>query len=142
METTARRVRLNRATGDGFADGEVKTSYSDLKPQTDGALLASSDPIHVSAEHMAARGKPAIATYAGNASDLAPWLKDAQINRDRNLRLQYLAGLELNKQHGNYIHAEMMNYRRFPEDFFVGRRGWYYRMLVKGITGSFPSSPP
>src|SRR5215467_1457036 len=67
METTARRVRLNRATGDGFADSEVKTSYSDLKPQPGGALLASGDPIHVSAEHMAARGKPAIATYAGNA---------------------------------------------------------------------------
>src|SRR3954469_7678588 len=31
------------------------------------------------------------ATYAGSASDLQPWLKDAQINRDRNLRLQYLA---------------------------------------------------
>jgi hypothetical protein len=29
------------------------------------------------------------ATYAGNARDLAPWLADAEINRDNNLRLQY-----------------------------------------------------
>ena len=29
------------------------------------------------------------ATYAGWAKDFEPWLKDAQINRDRNLRLQY-----------------------------------------------------
>src|SRR5262249_28546900 len=35
-------------------------------------------------------------TYAGRAADLKPWLASAQINRDRNLRLQYLAGLGLN----------------------------------------------
>src|SRR5262249_33748445 len=35
-------------------------------------------------------------TFAGRATDLAPWLADASINRDRNLRLQFLAGLGLN----------------------------------------------
>ena len=29
-------------------------------------------------------------TYAGRKPDLAPWLQNAQINHDRNLRLQYL----------------------------------------------------
>ncbi|HXU16421.1 MAG TPA: LptA/OstA family protein [Terriglobales bacterium] len=67
METTARVVRLNRATGDGFAQGDVKTSYSDLKPQAGGALLATSDPVHVTAEYMAARANPPLATYTGNA---------------------------------------------------------------------------
>jgi lipopolysaccharide export system protein LptA len=67
MDTTARWIHLNRASGDGFADGDVKTSYSDLKPQPDGALLSSGDPIHVTAEHMTAHRNPAIATYAGNA---------------------------------------------------------------------------
>ena len=33
-----------------------------------------------------------LATYGGQARDLAPWLADAEINRDSNLRLQYLAG--------------------------------------------------
>src|SRR4029453_19030667 len=33
------------------------------------------------------------ANYAGRGSDLTPWTRDAAINRDRNLRLQYLAGL-------------------------------------------------
>ncbi|MBV8902594.1 MAG: SAM-dependent methyltransferase, partial [Acidobacteriia bacterium] len=37
-----------------------------------------------------------LATYAGRASDLAPFLVGAQINNDLNLRLQYLAGLGLN----------------------------------------------
>jgi lipopolysaccharide export system protein LptA len=67
METTARSVRLNRATGDGFAEGDVKTTYSDLKPQPGGALLASSDPIHVTAQSMTAHNSPAIANYSGGA---------------------------------------------------------------------------
>lgn len=65
METTANTVRLNRATGEGFASGNVKTSYSDLKPQPKGALLASSDPIHVTSENMTAHN-PGTATYKGN----------------------------------------------------------------------------
>src|SRR5205085_4455729 len=35
-------------------------------------------------------------TFAGTAEDLAPWLRDASINRDSNLRLQFLAGLGFN----------------------------------------------
>ncbi len=65
--TTARTVRLNRATGDGFAQGDVKTTYSDLKPQPSGALLAASDPVHVTAKSMAAHSNLAIATYTGDA---------------------------------------------------------------------------
>ena len=45
----------------------VKTTYSDLKLQPNGALLASSDPIHVTAESMTAHNSPSIATYKGNA---------------------------------------------------------------------------
>ena len=37
-----------------------------------------------------------LATYAGQEPDLKPWLKGAEINRDGNLRLQYLAGLAVN----------------------------------------------
>ncbi|MGB7556519.1 MAG: LPS export ABC transporter periplasmic protein LptC [Candidatus Korobacteraceae bacterium] len=66
MTTTAVTVRINRQTGDGFADDNVKTTYSDLKPQPDGALLASSDPIHVTAQHMTAHKEPSVAHYTGN----------------------------------------------------------------------------
>jgi spermidine synthase len=59
-------------------------------------------------------------TYAGSASDLAPWLKDAPINRDRNLRLQYLAGLGLNLYQSGPIYAEMLAYRTVPQNLFVG----------------------
>jgi spermidine synthase len=59
-------------------------------------------------------------TYAGSGSDLAGWLKDANINRDRNLRLQYLAGLGLNLYQSGTIYSEMLAYSRYPEHLFVG----------------------
>jgi spermidine synthase len=60
-----------------------------------------------------------LATYAGQASDLQPWLQNAEINRDGNLRLQYLAGLALNLSEETYIYNQMLNYRRFPEGLFA-----------------------
>ena len=60
------------------------------------------------------------ATYAGRKSDLEPWLRDAQINRDRNLRLQYLAGFGLNLYQADVIYADMLRYvSKMPDDLFV-----------------------
>ena len=67
MTTTANSMRLNRATGDAFAEGNVKSTYSDLKPQPNGALLSSSSPIHVTARSMSVHGSSAIALYTGDA---------------------------------------------------------------------------
>jgi lipopolysaccharide export system protein LptA len=67
MTTTAQTMRMNRATGDAFAEGNVKSTYSELKAQPDGALLASSDPIHVTSRDMTAHHSPAIAVYTGDA---------------------------------------------------------------------------
>jgi spermidine synthase len=58
--------------------------------------------------------------YAAQGPDLRPWLADAQINRDRNLRLQYLAGLGLNLYEQDAIYQQMIAYRRFPEQLFTG----------------------
>jgi spermidine synthase len=59
-----------------------------------------------------------LATYAGRKRDLAKWLEKAEINRDRNLRLQYLAGMGLNLYKGREIYDDMLRYRRYPEDLF------------------------
>ncbi len=67
MATTANTIRMNRATGDALAQGDVRSTYSDLKEQPNGALLASSSPIHVTARSMTAHNTPAIALYSGNA---------------------------------------------------------------------------
>ena len=59
-------------------------------------------------------------TFAGRASDLKPWLADAMINRDRNLRLQFLAGLGLNLYQSDVIYSGMLaNAHRFPDELFV-----------------------
>jgi lipopolysaccharide export system protein LptA len=67
MVTTATTIRINRVTDDAFADGNVKSSYSELKEQSGGALLASASPIHATAAKMTAHNSPAIAIYEGNA---------------------------------------------------------------------------
>jgi spermidine synthase len=61
-----------------------------------------------------------LSTYAGDGPHLQPWLADAQINTDRNLRLQYLAGLGVNKYEQATIYAEMLSYRQPPDGIFAG----------------------
>jgi spermidine synthase len=61
-----------------------------------------------------------LSNYAGTPTDLAPWLSDAMINRDRNLRLQYLAGLGLNLYQSGPIYANMLQHARYPENMFTG----------------------
>jgi len=58
-------------------------------------------------------------TYAGRARDLAPWLEDGQINRDRDLRLQYLAGFGSNLGRESEIYREILKHRKFPDELFV-----------------------
>jgi spermidine synthase len=60
------------------------------------------------------------ATYAGSAADLKEWLRDAAINRDRNLRLQYLAGSGLNMNESDAVYAEILRSRRPPDRVFTG----------------------
>ena len=63
-------------------------------------------------------------TFAGQKADLANWLKDVQINRDRNLKLQYLAGLGLNLYQSDRIYANMLQFPfRFPDNVFSGSDG-------------------
>ena len=52
--------------------------------------------------------------YAGRLADLHDWLGAAEINRDRNLRLQYLAGEARNSREGRATYGEMLALRRPP----------------------------
>jgi spermidine synthase len=63
-----------------------------------------------------------LSTYAGRAADMGEWMKGAQINTDRNLRLQYLAGMAVNVPPGieiGILHG-ILKYYRFPGDLFIG----------------------
>jgi spermidine synthase len=62
-----------------------------------------------------------LATFAGRAEDLKGWTNDAIINRDKGLKLQYLAGLGLNLYKANDIYQHMVAYGpRLPQGMFVG----------------------
>jgi spermidine synthase len=61
-----------------------------------------------------------LGTYAGRRADLESWLRDATINTDGNLKLQYLAGSGLNLNRSNAIYRAMTRNATYPEDFFVG----------------------
>src|SRR6185437_13321849 len=52
-----------------------------------------------------------LASYTGQKSDLAPWLEGADINRDRDLRLEYLAGWGINTSLEDYMYRQMLGYR-------------------------------
>ncbi len=60
-----------------------------------------------------------LSTYAGRGADLREWLKYSQVNLDRNLRLQYLAGMGINLQRADSIYQEILRYRKYPDDLFV-----------------------
>ncbi len=77
-----------------------------------------------------------LSTYAGDAADLKPWLADAQINLDRNLRLQYLAGMTPDWYKGGPIYTDLLQYRRFPTGLFTGRPAEVGQL--RAAIGAFP----
>jgi spermidine synthase len=60
------------------------------------------------------------ATFAGQKSDLAPWLEGAQINTDADLRLSYLGGWGINSTMEDLIYRQMISYRHAPVNIFTG----------------------
>jgi spermidine synthase len=60
------------------------------------------------------------ATYAGQRSDIGLWTRGAQINRDSDLRLSYLAGWGINSALEDVLYRQMLRYRREPEGMFIG----------------------
>jgi spermidine synthase len=61
-----------------------------------------------------------LSTYAGHGPDLQRWVARAQINHDRDLRLQYLAGFGMVQNAATGIMYEILRYRRFPNPIFAG----------------------
>jgi spermidine synthase len=72
--------------------------------------------------------------YAGRARELRAWTADATLNRDINLKLQYLAGAGVNLHEGETIYQEILSYRRFPDDLFIASDATLDR-LKEAMTG-------
>jgi spermidine synthase len=60
------------------------------------------------------------ATYAGQKADLGAWVQGSDLNRDRDLRLQYLAGWGIDSRQEDKIYREIMRHRLPPEGLFIG----------------------
>jgi lipopolysaccharide export system protein LptA len=67
MTVTADRIRLLQHSGEAFAQGNVKTTYSELKVEPNGALLATAEPVHVTAQAMNMVQSTGMAHYSGGA---------------------------------------------------------------------------
>jgi spermidine synthase len=116
-------VALGRAEESPIVEGDIQQRI-DAAPQVKDSLAAV---------NLRSAGD-ILSTYAGRGKDLAPWLADAEINREKNLRLQYLAGLAANSDNRYGIFQAILNYRRYPADLFVASadiearlRSWYDR---------------
>ena len=81
-----------------------------------------------------------LATYAGQAADLRPWLAGAQINTDRNLRLEYLAGMS-NNVYDARIYENILLHRRFPDEMFIGPPEWRDALRRMPPPGGETASP-
>jgi spermidine synthase len=114
----------NTQNGQGY---DVVLSATGASPRIDvdalTARLLQPDHTYV-AESLAEVGfttpNDLLATYASRARDLEPWLAGSQINRDRNLRLMFLAGLGLNRYEQAGIYREILEHSRFPQDVLTG----------------------
>ena len=73
-------------------------------------------------------------TFTATGPMLKPWLADAQINHDSNLRLQYLAGLGLNMYQQASIYSDMLQYRHYPDGLFTATPE-HLQSLKAAITG-------
>lgn len=75
-----------------------------------------------------------MSSYAGRGPDLAAWLKGAAINTDRDLRLQYLAGMGLNVDAQDQIYLELMQARRIPPGLFVASAETLAKLRIHPVT--------
>ncbi|HZU30268.1 MAG TPA: LptA/OstA family protein [Candidatus Angelobacter sp.] len=60
---TADTIQFNRKTANAVGQGNVKTTYTDLKAQPNGAMLGSADPIHVTGNSVTASRMTGVAHY-------------------------------------------------------------------------------
>ncbi len=143
-ESTIDAVRSELATFfEVFPEGTVWANNIDGRGY-DVVLLAQIGPTHIDINAMEARFQDAgylkvgasliesgfqspldlFSTYAGSAQDLQKWLRGSAINTDRNLRLQYLAGIGLNAYTEADIFNEIAQFKRFPDGLFLANETW------------------
>lgn len=120
---------------DVFPNGTVWANDAGISGY-DLVLVAQNGPATIDLDQMARRwsgavaqslgevgfGSPAelMSTYAGRNAELRSWTAGAPINRDMDLRLQYLAGMGLNYDAASAIREKIADHYKYPEGMFTG----------------------
>ncbi len=85
----------------------------EISPRTITRRLRSNRPLQRALTEIGLPNSDALLErFAADGASLSDWLRDAQINRDCNLRLQYLAGLTPESQTAQEIFQAMVSQRR------------------------------
>lgn len=132
-------IFANSINGEGY-DIVLLGERDPEKIDVDGLQRKLEDPSHARVEQSLREvglgsAIDLLSTYAGQDRDLRPWLANAEINSDANLRLQYMAGLALNDSRETGIFNEMLQFRRFPFNLFGGSDATL-RALDEAIEGA------
>ncbi len=148
-ETSEDTIRGELATFfAAFPNGTVWANTRDGQGY-DMVFLGSLEPLKINVDEIEARllrpdygpvaqslaevgvgsGYQLFATYSGNANDLAPWTRGAEINRDSNLRLSYLAGWGVNSKLADDLYRRMISYRKKQAAPFTGTQESVGRVL-------------
>jgi spermidine synthase len=131
----------NEYLGEGYDTvlvGQVDPGPIDVGAINDRLADARFEPVRQSLSEI---GFPSAwelyGSYAGRGTEMTDYLRDAPINYDRNLRLQYLAGLGLNQREAASIYLDITRNRRYPEGLFLGSESQlqYLRSLVGSWQG-------
>jgi spermidine synthase len=93
---------------------DLDRADAELRSPAFGQVAESLREIHI------ASAVDLFGNYSGRASDLTAYMKGAAINHDLDLRLQYLAGLGLERYESDPIYGDILQYKRFPEGVFTG----------------------
>ena len=117
-------IFANLANGQGYdvvLVGQVEPTVIDLDAIDAKLRLPEYAPVVRSLAEVGFRSVPELmATFAAKKPEIDPWLEDAEVTRDRNLRLQYLAGMGVNLYEADAIYRDMARYRTYPEGLFTG----------------------
>jgi spermidine synthase len=100
--------RLDRPDHQPVKQSLREVGFGEIKEASTGEVVALDE------------GMDLLASYAGAAESLKDWARGAQVNTDRNLRLQYLAGMSLGKDLSERILSSILANYRFPDNTFVG----------------------
>jgi spermidine synthase len=60
------------------------------------------------------------ATYLGDHDSMKDWLQGAQLNTDRNMRLQYVAGWAIYSSMADPLYRKILGMRKLPVPYFTG----------------------